>query len=189
MILKGDITTLRPITVEDAALTFAWRRSGRAKYLQQGSTTVAEQRAWIDSKLKTRELNFIIEYRDKPVGMIALLDINHLHKSVQAGRLLVGEEEFVGKAPVAFEAERLLYDYAFDVLHLHKVYGDIMEDNHGMLKTKFYLGYKQDGILRDHYVYDGVYKNTVAVSILEDEYRAVCRPKLLSLIKLFSGYR
>jgi RimJ/RimL family protein N-acetyltransferase len=189
MILKGDITTLRSITIEDAALTFAWRSSARARFLQQGSNTVDEQRAWIDAKLKTSELNFIIEYSDRAVGMIALLDINHLHKSAQAGRLLVGEEEFVGKAPVAFEAERLLYDYAFDVLHLHKIYGDIMEDNHGMLKTKFYLGFKQDGILRDHYVYDGVFKNTVAVSILEDEYREVCRPKLLSLIKLFSGYK
>ncbi len=189
MILKGDITSLRPLTLGDAALTFAWRSSARARFLQQGSKTIDEQRAWIDAKLKTSELNFIIEYSDRPVGMIALLDINHLHKSAQAGRLLVGEEEYAGKAPVAFEAELLLYDYAFDVLHLHKIYGDIMEDNYGMLKTKFYLGFQQDGILRDHYVYNGVFKNTVAVSILEDEYRAVCRPKLLSLIKLFSGYK
>ena len=188
MILNSDIATLRPIIIQDSALTFRWRTSARAKYLQQGAKTVDEQCAWIEAKLKTNELNFIIEYRERSVGMIALLDINDLHKTVQVGRLLLGEEEFVGKAPVAFEAERLLYDYAFDVLHMHKVYGDIMEDNHGMLKTKLYLGYKKDGILRDHYIYDGVYKNTIAVSILEDEYRKVCRPKLVSLIKLLSGY-
>jgi len=189
MILIGDIAKLRPITIEDAALTFGWRNSPRARLLQRGASTVDEQQAWIAGKIKTNELNFIIEYRDKPVGMIALLDINKLHRSVQMGRLLIGEEEFVGKMPVAFEADLMLCDYAFDVLKMHKIYGDIMEENEGMLKTRFYLGYNQDGILRDHYVYDGVYKNTIAVSILEDEYRKVCRPKLVSLIKMFSGYK
>ncbi len=189
MILKGDIATLRPLTVDDAELTFAWRSSTRAALLQRGATTVDEQRAWITAKLSTSELNCIIEHRGRPVGMIALLDISTLHRSVQMGRLLIGEEEFVGKAPVAFEADLLLCDYAFDVLNMHKIYGDVMEDNHGMLKARFYLGYKQDGILRDHYVYDGVYKNTVAVSILEDEYRTICRPRLVSLIQMFSAYK
>lgn len=189
MIIKGEITTLRPITVDDAELTLAWRNSNRAKFLQQGATTVDEQRAWIAAKLKTSELNFIIEYKDRPVGMVALLDINYIHKSVQAGRLLVGEEEFVGKAPVSFEAELLIYDYAFDVLKMHKIYGDVMEDNIGMIKTRLYQGYKQDGILRDHYVYDGVFKNTIAISLLEDEFRKTCRPKLVSLVKMFSSFK
>jgi len=189
MILTGRVATLRPITEGDAGITLKWRQSSRAKLLQRGAKTVAEQRAWIAAKLKTNEFNFIIEYRESPVGMIALHDINHVHKSVQMGRLLIGEEELVGKAPVAFEADLMLCDYAFDVLKMHKIYGDVMEDNHGMLKTRFYLGYKQDGILRDHYIYDGVYKNTVAVSLLEDEYRATCRPKLVQLIAMLSGFK
>jgi len=189
MILKGTLATLRPITVNDAAITFAWRQSNRAKLLQRGAKTVDQQRAWIAAKLETDELNIIIEYKNKPVGMIALHDISRVHKSVQMGRLLIGEEKWVGKAPVAFEADLLLCDYAFDVLGMHKIYGDVMEDNHGMLKTRFYLGYKQDGILRDHYIYDGIYKNTVAVSILEDEYRTICRPKLTQLIQTLSCFK
>lgn len=189
MILKGSIATLRPIAEGDAELTLKWRQGNRAKLLQRGAKTVEEQKAWIAAKLKTNELNFIIEYREKAVGMIALHDINHVHNSVQMGRLLIGEEEWVGKAPVAFEADLMLCDYAFDVLKMHKIYGDVMEDNHGMLKTRFYLGYMQDGILRHHYMYDGVYKNTVAVSLLEDEYRRTCRPKLVQLIAVLSGFK
>jgi len=102
--------------------------------------------------------------------------------------LLIGEEDLVGKAPVAFEADLLLCDYAFNVIKIHKIYGDVLQENHGMLKTRLYLGYKQDGILRDHYLYDGVFKNTVAVSLLEDEYRKVCRPKLVQLISVLTGY-
>lgn len=189
MILKGKVATLRPLTVEDAEVTFKWRQSDRAKLLQRGAQTVEQQRGWIASKVGTSELNFIMEYRERPVGMIALLDISQAHGSAQMGRLLVGEEQWVGKAPVAFEAELMLCDHAFEVMKLHKVYGDIMEDNHGMLKMRRYLGYSQDGILRHHYNYDGVYKNTVAVSILEEEYRSVCRPKLQQLIAMFSGIK
>lgn len=188
MILKGSLATLRPITENDAEITFAWRQSDRAKLLQRGAQTIDEQRAWIVAKLKTNELNFIIEYKDKPVGMIALHDISQIHKSVQMGRLLIGETKWVGSVPVAFEADLLLCDYAFDVLKMHKIYGDVMVDNHGMIKTRLYLGYKQDGILRDHYIYDGVYKNTVALSILEEEYRTICRPKLVQLIHTLSRY-
>jgi len=189
MVLKGSITTLRPLSIDDAAITLGWRQGDRARFLQRGAQNVEQQASWIAAKLKTDELNFIIEFKEKPVGMIALHDINHTHKSVQMGRLLIGEEEWVDKAPVAFEADLMLCDHAFDVLKMHKVYGDVMEDNHGMLKTRLYLGYKQDGILRDHYVYNGKYKNTVAVSILEDEYRQVCRPKLVQLITLLSGLK
>lgn len=188
MEFNGKISRLRPIAVDDAEITLEWRLGERAKLLQRGAKTVDEQRAWIAAKLKSDELNFIIEYKEKPVGMIALHDISLIHRSVQMGRLLIGEEAWIGKAPVAFEADLLLCDYAFDVLKMHKIYGDVMEDNLGMLKTRFYLGYKKDGILRDHYIYDGVYKNTVAVSLLENEYRTICRPKLVSLINTLSNF-
>jgi len=70
---------------------------------------------------------------------------------------------------------------------MNKLYGEIMEDNVGMIRSRLYLGYKQDGFLRDHFIYNGSYKSSIAVSILEDEYRTVCRPKLSGLISLFAG--
>ena len=188
MIFNGKISLLRPITVDDAEITLKWRLSERAKFLQRGAKTIEEQKSWIEAKLRTNELNFIIEYKGKPVGMIALHDISSIHRSAQLGRLLIGEDEWIGKAPVAFEAEQLLCDYAFDSMGLHKIYGDVMEDNVGMLKTRLYLGYKQDGVLRDHYIYDGIFKNTIAVSLLEGAYRAICRPKLVSLIDTLSSF-
>jgi len=182
------MVTLSPLTLEDAEITLRWRLSKRARFLQRGSQTIEEQRDWILSSERAGDLNFIIEYKGDRVGMIALLDINRRHKTVVMGRLLIGEQEIVGNAPVFFETDMLISDYAFDHLGMHKIYGDVMEDNAGMLRTRFYLGYKQDGILRDHYIYDGVHKNTVAISILEDEYRLICRPKLVNMIELYSRF-
>ena len=186
MIFKGTLTTLRPLSVDDAGLTLRWRQGHRARYLQRGAETLAQQADWICAQLASGDLNFIIEYANIPVGMIALQSLNQHHKSAVLGRLLIGEAETVASAPVAFEAELMLCDYLFFELKFHKLYGDIMADNLAMIKTRMYLGYSRDGVLRDHYNYDGVFKNTVAVSLLEDEYRAVTRPKLLSLIQLFA---
>jgi len=185
MILRGKIATLRPLQIGDAAITLKWRQSERAKYLQRGAQNIKEQQAWIVSVIPTDDLNFIIEYQNLPVGMIALQEINHRHKTAVLGRLLIGEAAKVGSAPVTFEAELLLCDYLFNDLKFHKLYGDISEDNIAMIKTRMYLGYKKDGVLRDQYIYDGVYKNAIAVSLLEDEYREFTRRKLIDLIGLF----
>jgi len=187
MKLAGKLVTLRPLVKEDAAITLGWRLSKRARFLQRGAQTEEEQRAWIASKHGAGELNFIIEFRGEPVGMTALYNISQQNRSAMMGRLLIGEEEKVGSAPVFFETELLLCDYVFGHLKVHKLYGEIMEDNIGMIRTRLYLGYKQDGFLRDHFIFNGSYKNAITVSLLEDEYRTVCRPKLIEFISLFGG--
>ena len=187
-VLRGDMTTLRPLGVGDAEITLKWRLSPRAKFLQRGAQTVEAQRSWIRARGDAGDFNFIIEYRDRPVGMVSLVEINLQHRTVEPGRLLIGEQEVVGQAPVAFEAELLLYDYAFDELGMHKLYGLVIEDNVGMLKTRLYLGYKQDGVLRDHFIFDGEHRDAIAISLLEREYRACYRDRLLKLISLFSRY-
>jgi RimJ/RimL family protein N-acetyltransferase len=187
LILEGQFVTLRPLTVDDAEITLRWRNGPRGLYLQRGAQTVEEQRTWIANHAGDDELNFIIEYTGRPVGMIALVRINPRHKTAELARLLIGEPAIVASAPVVFETELLIGDYVFETLGFHKLYGDIMQDNQAMIQTRLYLGYKQDGVFRDHYIFSGVYKSTIIVSLLEDEYRTVCRPNLRQLIALFGS--
>lgn len=188
MELKGKLTTLRTLRIDDAPITLQWRLSERARLLNKGAQTVEQQENWIVAREKAGDLNFIIEYQQLPVGMIALHDISTTHRNAIIGRLLIGEQSIVGNAPVSFEAEVLLLDYAFETLGLHKIAGDVREDNKGVIKLRSYLGYHQDGILRD-YIYDnGQYISGIMVSILENEYREICRPKLIGMIDLLSKY-
>lgn len=188
MQLAGKFATLRELIPEDAEMTFRWRHCQRAHSLNKGASTIEQQRQWILARKNYEELNFIIQYKDIPVGMIALQDISKMHKSAMTGRFLIAEQAIVGSAPVAFETELLLLDYAFDVLKLHKIYGLVREDNMGVLRLRSYLGYHQDGVLRDHYFMDGKYINAVAFSLLVNEYRKLCRPKMESMIKGFASY-
>jgi RimJ/RimL family protein N-acetyltransferase len=145
MILKGRYVTLRPITPDDAEITQKWRTSGRAYLLNKGAQTVKEQRAWIMSR-PASEIDWIQEVDGKPVGMIALVDIDHVHSRAEAGHFLIGEPELVLGKPVAAEATRLLYEYAFDFLHLHKVYGILSAENEKMIVWNKFLGMVGKGI-------------------------------------------
>jgi len=185
MILTGKFAKLRPITVSDAQITLKWRLSDRAKFMQSGAKTLKQQENWIKNAVKkTNEITFIIEYCNRPVGMIAICNINNNYKNCSLERLLIGEILIVGNIPVAFESELLLCDYIFNELNMHKINGDVMEDNKNMIEFRKYVGYSFDGVLRDQYIFNGEYKNTNLVSLLEEEYVNKCRPKLLGLIRL-----
>ncbi len=185
MILTGKFVKLRPIEITDAQITLNWRLSERAKLMQPGSKTVEQQENWINNALsKSNEITFIIEYKDIPVGMFAICNINVNYKNCSIERLLIGEKEIVGNIPVAFESELLLCDHIFNEMKMHKINGHIMGDNKDMIKFRKYLGYHTDGVLRDQYIIQGLYRDTIMVSLLEHEYISKCRNRLIGLISL-----
>lgn len=185
IVLLGSIVRLRLLKEQDAEITFRWRHSARAKYLNRGAATVEEQRNWILRNAASGDLNFVIEYQEKPVGMISLVDIDHTNHSCSTGRLLIGEEEIVGNVPVVFDAERVLLDYAFEELNIHSIYGPVMGTNTGVLKLRRYLHYQQAGVYKDHYFVDGNYVDAILFSLLKDDYYKKCRRIMQATIDLY----
>ena len=185
VILKGRLITLRPLRTSDAELTFQWRHSERAQYLNSGAASVEAQREWILRNAQSGDMNFIIEYQKISVGMIALVDINHIHHSFSVGRLLIGDEATVGNAPVVFDAETILLDYAFETLNMHSMYGEVMGTNTGVLKLRKYLHYQQAGVYKEHYYVDGKYVDAILFSLLKDDYYKKCRRIMKSTIDMY----
>ena len=133
MELHGAHVTLRPLRVDDAALTLGWRQSDRATLLNRGAASVADQAAWIASRPNT-ELNFVIQLRSgQPVGMLSLVNIDEVNRRAEPARFLIGEPDAVRGLPVALEALKLLYELVFDQLELHRVYGTVVADNRLMV--------------------------------------------------------
>ena len=185
IVLFGNIVRLRLLREQDAEITFRWRHSERAKYLNQGATTVEEQRNWILRNAESGDLNFVIEFQRSPVGMLSLVDIDHTNHSCSTGRLLIGEEVVVGNAPVVFDAERVLLDYAFEELRIHSIYGPVMGTNTGVLKLRRYLHYQQAGVYKDHYFVDGKYVDAILFSLLKDDYYKKCRRIMQAAVDLY----
>jgi RimJ/RimL family protein N-acetyltransferase len=181
-VFRGRYTVLRPIRVEDAELTLRWRLDERAVLLNRGASTVAEQAAWIASRPST-EFNFVIELASgKPVGMLSLTNVDQANRRAEPGRFLIGEPEAVRGFPVAVEAMKLLYEFAFDGLKLHRVHGTVVAENRLMLKWQRYLGMSDEGVLRQHYLIGGTYRDAICLAMLEDEFRSRALPRMNALI-------
>ena len=182
MELRGTYVLLRPLMVDDAELTLRWRLDERASLLNHGAVTVAEQVAWIASR-PADELNFVIELASgQPVGMLSLLDIDRVNRRAEPARFLIGEPDSVPGMPVAVEAMKLLYEYAFNELKLNRVYGTVVAENRLMLKWQKFLGMREEGILRQHYFIGGEFRDAICLAMLEDEYRTVALPRMNALI-------
>jgi RimJ/RimL family protein N-acetyltransferase len=77
---------------------------------------------------------------------------------------------------------KLLYQFTFDDLKLHRVHGTVVADNRLMIKWQKFLGMKEEGILRQHYLIGGEYRDAICLAMLEDDYRAVALPRMNALI-------
>jgi RimJ/RimL family protein N-acetyltransferase len=180
--LTGEFVDLRPLTVDDAALTFHWRQGARAILLNQGAQTVEQQARWIASR-PAGEYNFIIETKaHRPIGMLSLSGIDAVNRRGEPGRFLIGDEAAAQGIPAAVEAMKLLYELAFDRLRLRRVCGTVASDNTRMIKWQTFLGMVQEGRLRDHYFINGRFQDAVFFGLLESEYRSITLPKLNALI-------
>ena len=180
--LEGEFVVLRPLVVEDAALTFGWRTSARARFLNAGAPSVQLQAEWI-ARRPASEYNFIIELKDgRPIGMISLSGIDPVNRHGEPGRFLIGDEGAAQGIPAAVEAMALLYELAFDRLGLVRVCGTVAADNTLMIKWQKYLGMKEEGRLRHHLFLNGVFMDAVYFGMLADEYRKIAIPRMKALI-------
>lgn len=181
-VLIGEFVTLRPLNVDDAALTFSWRNSHRARFLNAGAKNIEEQREWIAYR-PASEYNFIIELKNGlPIGMLSLTGIDPVNCHGEPGRFLIGDEASARGLPVAVEAMKLLYEFAFDQLGLVRLCGIVAANNTQMIKWQKYLGMKEEGCLRNHLKQNGDFIDAIFLGLLVADYRKLTLPRMNFLI-------
>jgi RimJ/RimL family protein N-acetyltransferase len=67
------------------------------------------------------------------------------------------------------EALKLMCDYGFKEMNLHKIWCEVYEGNQavGLYRA---LGFKDEGIARDNWFHNGKYGNSILMSVLESEW-------------------
>ena len=180
--LQGQFVNLRPLTVEDAALTLEWRRAARARFLNAGAASVEQQAAWIAGR-PASEYNYIIELKNgHAIGMLSLTGIDRANRHGEPGRFLIGDEAAAQGVPAAVEAMKLLYELAFDQLQLVRVCGIVAANNTLMVKWQKFMGMKEEGRLRKHLCQDGAFHDAVFLGLLVEDYRKVTLPRMKLLM-------
>ncbi len=162
--------SIRPISYEDTANIVRWRNSDfvRKRFLYRAPFTAESHNNWMKTQVETKKVyQFIINCDGTDVGSIYLRDVDLVNRKAEYG-VFIGEREYLGKG-VGKAATKLILDFAFTQLKLHKVYLRVLSDNTAAIKSYENSGFTQEGFFRDEIFADGKYESVIFMAIFNRE--------------------
>jgi RimJ/RimL family protein N-acetyltransferase len=181
MVLKGKKVILRPIRLSDAPRFVKWLNdTGITKFLQRRKRlTLKQEKKWISEALRSKsQKSFIIETSSGVCVGCTGLALNLDHHRATFG-IFIGEKNYWNQG-LGSEAARLVLGYGFGKLKLHRIELGVLEYNPRAMKVYKRLGFKKEGVRRDHILYSGKYYDDIHMGLLKQEWEKLNKKKLLT---------
>ena len=170
--LIGDKVYLRPIEPDDGPRLRRWFNDYEVRRATSRHRPMhaAAQEEWMKNMQSRGDVVLMIVVRgtDETVGMTGLHEIDPRHRRATYG-IAIGEKNEWNKG-YGTEAARLLVGYGFDTLNLHKVCLDAFADNARAIHSYEKLGFRHEGLFREHFFRDGRYCDGVVMGVLRNEW-------------------
>ena len=171
--IRGRKVGLRAIEREDIPRLWELRNDAKVEALSYGPPrphSKVEMEAWFEKLTAERDDHvFAIDAEGRLVGLINLRDIDAVNRRADLGIALLPEE--IGKG-YGSDAIRVLLEYAFRHLNLHKVCLDTLATNQRGLRAYRACGFVEEGRLREHEWEQGRYVDLVEMGVLREDWRA-----------------
>jgi len=176
--IKGKLVGLRAIEKEDLPLLQAWRNlpQFRKNFREFKELSLANQEAWFKRIVVDSPNDFmfmIVRLSDnKPIGVAGLVYVSWVIRAADFSFYIGDEEKYISDDDYSIEAVKLLLDYGFKTINMHKVWMELYDFD--KKKIDFFLNkfnFSCDALLRDNCFEDGKYYNSHIYSILESEYK------------------
>ena len=179
--LSGEHATLEPLTREHISALAKAAQDGELWRLWYTSIAPPERMdEYVSAALDMRErldaMPFVV--RDNAsseiVGCTRYFNVDAANRRVEIGHTWYAKR--VQRTPLNTECKLLLLTHAFETLRCIAVEFRTHWFNHASREAIARLGAKQDGVLRNHQVMpDGTKRDTVVLSIIDNEWPAVRR--------------
>ena len=171
--LKSAHVALVPLTVDDLPAMFNWINEREQVLLNAPYKPIHEgqHKAWFESIQQRNDLvvfGIRLLKDNRLIGSCQLHNINHVHRSAEL-QIRIGEPYQRGQG-YGTEAVRLLLDFAFKDLNLHRVYLHVFSSNAAAIRLYEKVGFVREGLLRKAAHIDGAYVDIVVMGILREEY-------------------
>jgi len=175
--LKREDGRLRPLAKADLDMVLAWRNSERVHSFMYSDhiITPSEHKRWFDHlKQTTLAVHLIFEFNNRPIGTVYYTDIDAMNRKCFWGFYL-GETNLPSGTGMVMGILGL--EYAFATLQIHKLCGETFVFN--TRGTEFFrkLGFRQEGLLKEHVFKNGAYEDVNLYALLEAEWK-ISRPHL-----------
>mgnify|MGYP000858476827 CR=1 FL=1 len=167
---------LRPLERED--LPFVHQLDNNANvmryWFEEPFETFAELSALYDEHIHDqRERRFVVESYGKSVGLVELVEIDHVHRRAEFQIIIAPDHQGRG---IASKAARLAMEYGFSVLNLYKIYLIVDRDNHKAMHIYQKLGFQVEGELKHEFFINGQYRDVIRMCLFQHEFLATNRP-------------
>ena len=171
--LIGKRVYLRPLGGQDLDRCLRWVNDPEItpNLLLRFPISREREREWLESKYKDdREivLAIVLKDADRHVGNCGLHKIDYVDREAEFG-ILIGEKEEWGRG-YAPEAARLLLDYGFRELNLHRIGLEVFSYNLRAQRVYEKVGFVREGIRRESHFSNGLFHDTIIMGILRTEW-------------------
>jgi len=175
-ILIGAACVLRPLRIEDQAVTLQWRQDLETVLAVMGYrlpvTSLGEQ-SWFDGALKDQSrgrVTMMIEATNKsPVGLVHLVGVDWVSRVAEFA-ILIGDKSARGKG-VGHDATALMLEYGFRTLNLNRIWLRVTQTNSAAIRVYERLGFRCEGVLRQAFFADGGLQDVLVMGLLAEEWR------------------
>ena len=170
----GPRLYFRPLEREDAPrlAAFVNHPEARRLLLVHRPMSVGQEVAFVEGLAsRPHDIIFGIVLRDgdRLIGTTGLHELDFRNRRAVFG-LQIGELSEWGKG-YGTEATRMAVDYAFGTLNLNRVELQVLENNTAGIRVYEKVGFRREGVLRQHIHVDGAYVNTLVMGILRSEWQ------------------
>lgn len=132
--------------------------------------TKTAQKRWfnqLDASSSKIVFAICLKEEDKHVGNASLDLINHRHRNARLS-IFIADSKLRGKS-IGTRAMKLLIEYAFNFLNLHRLYCKTTAGNEKVINFYKKLGFQDEGKLREHEYIEGQYVDKIILGLLRNE--------------------
>lgn len=177
--LVGPNLYFRPLEREDARRLAGFLNDPQVRrtLLWHRPLSVGSEEAFLASMANspTDVMFGIVESRFEE--LIGVTGLHKLELRDQRGDfgLLIGDKERWGQG-FGTEATRMMLDYAFGTLNLHKVTLEVFSNNPAAERVYVKAGFQREGVLRQEHFTDGQWVDGIRMGILREEWTRFLPP-------------
>lgn len=170
MKIIGKNVILRPIVMADAPRFVKWLSDPAVnKFTTRRIISLKAEQKWIHGLRKNKnEKVFALETTGGiHIGSCGIY-VDRQDRKGTFG-ILIGDKKYWNKG-IGTEASRMILDYAFKKLKLHRVELDVYDFNPRAIKIYKRLGFKYEGAGREHVRYRGKFYDEIYMGLLRREW-------------------
>lgn len=173
--IAGQITALRAIEVEDLEPLRLWRNDPalRQYFREYREISAPEQQRWYETDVlanpRTRMFAITERTTGRLLGACGLCYLDPIRRSADFSIYIGADDRYIDDH-YAPDAGRLLLDYGFRELNLHRIWAEIYAIDQAKQALLPALGFVQDGRLRDAHFTQGSWCDSLMYSVLSSDY-------------------